>query len=276
VYHIKVNDMAKVKGIFDISGSLGNVSVYTRRGSDTPIMRAKGGASKSLIQKSARFAKLRLHQNEWRGCVIFSQQLNRSFSSFKPMSDHNVAAAMNGLAKRLQKNDTTNAIGERHVNFSAHKGLLLGYAFNRKELFENIVRVSVEVSTDRAGMAATVKIPAIEPSVHLVNRRSYPLYRFVVVVAVLHDMAYNAEAKSYFPKQPDMRPKAKGNCSAWFGAKAAVEAQTIAVAFNASTEPLTDRQTMVVGVGVEFGTFDAFGQPEAVPYSGSARIAAVD
>jgi hypothetical protein len=41
--------MATVKGPIQFSGSISNISFYTRRGSDKVIARSKGGASKEKI-----------------------------------------------------------------------------------------------------------------------------------------------------------------------------------------------------------------------------------
>jgi len=68
--------MAIVKGFLQMTGSIKGMSFYTRVGSDKVIMRTKGGASKYTIKHGQNFAKLRLHQLEWQGCVKFAQSMH--------------------------------------------------------------------------------------------------------------------------------------------------------------------------------------------------------
>jgi len=51
------------------------MSFYTRVGSNKVIMRPRN-ASKYTIKNGQNFAKLRLHQLEWQGCVKFAQSMH--------------------------------------------------------------------------------------------------------------------------------------------------------------------------------------------------------
>ena len=55
-----------------MTGSISNVSFYTRRGSDKMIARSKGGASKEKIKSAPEFEGFRLQQKEWKGCTGFA------------------------------------------------------------------------------------------------------------------------------------------------------------------------------------------------------------
>jgi hypothetical protein len=51
--------MAILKNGLQFTGSVGNLSAYTRRGSDKVIIRTKGGASRDKIKKSPNFKRTR-------------------------------------------------------------------------------------------------------------------------------------------------------------------------------------------------------------------------
>ena len=59
--------MARVNGIFNITGSLQNVSFYTMKGSDKVYARTKGGPSSRRMKVGPEFELLRKHQVEWKG-----------------------------------------------------------------------------------------------------------------------------------------------------------------------------------------------------------------
>ena len=48
--------MARVKQFDVITGSISNLSFYTRKGSDQVFVRTKGGATKSQIKRRPEFA----------------------------------------------------------------------------------------------------------------------------------------------------------------------------------------------------------------------------
>ena len=73
--------MARVNGIFKITGTLQNVSFYTMKGSDKVYARTKGGPTKRRMKVGPEFELLRKHQEEWKGCVLFSQNFSASLGT---------------------------------------------------------------------------------------------------------------------------------------------------------------------------------------------------
>ena len=91
--------MSIIKPPFEITGSIRGISFYKQYGSDKVIMRTKGGATRDKIRKSPKFAKLRLHQAEWKGCVKMSGTICNSLFYVKHLADFNVSSYMNGYSK---------------------------------------------------------------------------------------------------------------------------------------------------------------------------------
>lgn len=148
--------MAIIKPPFEIVGSIRGMSFYKQYGSDKVIMRTKGGASKQKIKNSPKFAKLRLHQTEWGGCVKMSRSICCAMWHVIPLADFNVSAYMNGFAKKLQALDTEKPIGERRPMLSANKYLLDGFQLNRIHSFASILRVAPFWEIKRETMRITV------------------------------------------------------------------------------------------------------------------------
>jgi hypothetical protein len=61
--------------------------------------------------------------------------------------------------------------------------------------------------------------------------------------------------------------------SNWYPANTIVEAQALQLQFGEKDiAELTDKVTVIVSMGIEFGTIGINGQPEAVKYAGSAKV----
>lgn len=96
--------MARVKQFDVITGQIGNVSFYTRKGSTEVFARTKGGASKEKIKRNPEFANVRKNNKEFGGCSKISKQIRLSFYSIRDIADFNLAPALNSIVKNIQKN----------------------------------------------------------------------------------------------------------------------------------------------------------------------------
>ncbi len=101
--------MARVKQFDVITGSIGKVSFYTRKGSTDVFARAKGGASKEKIKRNPEFANVRKNNKEFGGCSKISKQIRLSFYPIRNVADYNLAPALNSVVKNIQKMDEEGA-----------------------------------------------------------------------------------------------------------------------------------------------------------------------
>ena len=76
------------------------MSFYTRVGSDKVIMRPRT-ASKYTIKNGQNFAKLRLHQLEWQGCVKYAQSMQYGIGETYRLADINLTPVWSGMGNKI-------------------------------------------------------------------------------------------------------------------------------------------------------------------------------
>jgi len=157
-----------------MTGSFGNASFYTRRGSDKVIARTKGGPSKEKIKTSPRFGNFRLQQTEWKGCTGFASVLRYAFGGLHRLADYNLTPALNAFAKNLQKTDTENPNGQRSICLSHLRYTLDNFNFNRQYPFNTVFRLMVSSAIDRSEASGTVHIPRIIALNDILNVQKLP------------------------------------------------------------------------------------------------------
>lgn len=268
--------MAIVKGPIVLSGSFGNATFYTRRGSDKVIARTKGGASKEKIKTSPKFAGFRLQQQEWKGCTTFASTLRYAFGGLHRLADYNLTPVLNGLAKNLQKTDTVNEPGKRSICLSGMPYVLENFNFNRQYPFNTVLKVMVSGSIDREQARAVVQIPRINTEVDVLNVQRLPFYRLIVSLGVVSDVQWNDAANEYRPVTPEVHGISEVSTGEWLVAENISAPQTIHIKLDAhNSEQLTQNCTLVLSVAIEFGKVGFTGAPQEVKYAGSGRVLAV-
>jgi hypothetical protein len=265
--------MATVKNLTEIDGRIKNVSFYTMEGSDKIILRSKGGASKYRIKNHPNFAKVRLNNQEWKGCTTLSKNIFNTLSSLFVLADYPVIGTLNGLCKMIQTKDTEGEHGARGIYLSQHKEMLAGFSPNKKRIFEQIISIALNYSIKREAMSAELTIPAINTSYQLVNDRNLSHIQFIVSLGLISDVCIQENETSYVTSNQLLTGTCVVQQSPWFSTAEEIDAQQFELALgDAFIKQLTDNQSLVLGIGLQFGKENVSHQIEAVKHSGSARL----
>jgi hypothetical protein len=265
--------MAIVKGPFQISGSVGELSFYTRRGSDKVIMRTKGGASADKIKRQPQYAAFRNQQKEWSGVTKLASGIRMALGGLHRLADYNITASLNGLVNKMQKANTTAEKGKRPVKLSDYKQAIDGFNLNRNQAFNSVLRVSLNFDIDRDELKATVNIPRINTAIDLVNWQRLPYFRIVVALGTASDMVYNENLNDYLPEVPGLHGASATVNSAWYAANTVVdEQQLVAVMTEKQKGMLSNKVSLMLSIAVEFGTIGIGGEPVEVKYAGSGKV----
>jgi len=263
--------MAQLQDGFSFTGRLGDVTAYVMHGNKKVILRSKGGPSKAKIKKSPEFALTRKNNSEWAGCTQAAQAFRMAILTVKYLADYNISGPLNGIAKMAQKLDLDGVLGERGIYFSQFKALFEGFNLNRNRLFDTVVRVSIIAAIDRKTTSATVTIPALWPTIQLDNAYNYPVYRFVVSLGGVVDVGFNEQAKKYKALDEQTQYVCCKYYSDWKDTKQPKEAEQISLRFD-SVKPITANVSLVLAIGIEFGSQQTDTSVVPVKYSGSAKV----
>ena len=264
--------MAKVKQLDVMTGSIKNLSFYTRQGSDQVYARTKGGASKEKIKNSPAFAAVRKNNKEFGGCSKMSKEIRNTFHALAHVSDYNLSSVLSAIAKTIQKEDTVNPIGERTISLSKYQQCLTGFDFNRNNRFDTLLRIPLSWSIDREMRKAVVRIPSFSGSTALYVRGNYPLFRILISLGDATDMRLNNAKTSYeyvHPKTPHSYRPAN---TEWYSTQATVPQQELTLEIRDETPDFCNQTTLILSIAIEFGTLDALGRPTPVKYGGAGKI----
>ena len=264
--------MARVKQLDVITGSLKNLSFYTRKGSDQVFVRTKGGASKEKIKRSPAFEGLRRVNKEFGGCSKMSKEIRSTFTALAHVADFNLSSVLCSVAKNIQKMDTDHSVGERNLLLSHYRQYLTGFDFNRANRFDSVLRIPLQWNITRDTQTAVVDIPTFACSMGLYLARNYSMFRIAISLGVATDMQLNPQRNGYEHTHPKLTMPYKPATTVWYSTQATIPEQQLKLDISETPSDFCDADTLILSIAIEFGELDAFGNPVAMKYGGAGKI----
>ncbi|MDP4269040.1 MAG: hypothetical protein Q8909_02820 [Bacteroidota bacterium] len=265
--------MAKVRNLMEVEGRIKNLSFYTMEGCDQIIVRTKGGPSKYKVKHDPKFAVVRKNNIEWSGCTQMSKIIFNTLKDLFRLADYPVIGTLNAVCKSIQTQDTESEHGARGLYLTKYGKVLEGFTPNKRRILEQTIQVLPEYTVDRDGMCAQVSFPAIQPEYQLTNVRNLPYFRLIATLGAISDVYLAKNGKSYDSYKGVLPYTRKLQISDWLSTNAPAEPQNFQLKFDdVYKEDFTVNQSLILGIGVEFGKENAIQQIEPVKHSGSARL----
>lgn len=252
------------------TGSFGKMTAYRMRGSDKIVVRKKGGPTKRQVKTSPRFELTRKNNSEFSGAAQAARSIR--FTMTVPvlnLADHNIFPRLTAICSNILQREKVNVRGRRSVLLSEHRKLIEGFSLTRKHPFVNVISNPLDVEIDRETKTAVVHLPRLIKGINLVLPWRYPLYRFALCLGIAEDIIH--DGSSYY--KPERMEIASADTE-WHLNGASFLPQTLELKLK-RTAALTERQSLVLSVGIEMGQPDARDEIQSVPYAGSACILAV-
>lgn len=262
--------MAKLTSILTFSGSLEGLTAYKLEGVEKEVLRRKGGPSREQVRNGSNFTLTRKNNKETAGRSRASGLVLDTFGLLRPVVDQSCAGRLNGLLKVVQEQDTASPYGQRHVLLSRMPGLLEGFALRKVYPLESIIRNPVSCTVDKAALAAVVDVPALIPGVNFLSPGAQPFYRLVAALGIVPDLYYDKKTDHYYPHPDYGIVRAHSALTDWYPVQGGSPATTLRL--QLPEHPGTDAFSLVLTVGVQWGTPAAGGQVELVKKVKSARI----
>lgn len=150
--------MAKQKGIFQVEGTLDEVTFY--RSQDGHMVRKKGGVNGDRIKSDPAFARTRENGVEFKNAAQAGKLMRHAFTTFVSKSaDGRVTSRLVGTMAKIKNLDTTSARGERTVangiGTLEGKAVLQGFNFNKNAVLDSVLLVPYDV--DLANNKVTIQ-----------------------------------------------------------------------------------------------------------------------
>jgi len=268
--------MVKIKGPFQLSGSMGEISFYSMRGSKKVIMRGKGGAKKEKIENSPKFENLRKHQKEFGGCSKFASLARYAFGGLHRVASFNLNPKLNSFGKKLMKLDKVIPIGHRSIKLSEYKEILEGFDFNDVYPINSVLRVIPRWEIDRDQLKAVVTFPRINADINLLNIQKLPFFRLLIAIGTISDLIYDPDKEAYLPLVYDVHGHSSTLTGDWNSTKTILPEQNMTVQMDEQEiAQMTENVTVVLTLAVEFGNVGDSKQPVEVKYAGCGKVIGV-
>lgn len=142
--------MAKVKSLFNVEGTLGEVTFY--KDQDGYKIRTKNGVSKERIMKDPAYARTRENLAEFGNAAKSGKMLRRSIVSLmNDAKDNRVTSRLTQVMNKVKNDDLTSARGERNVATGIltpqGKAWLVGFNFNKRAILESVLQADYTLNT---------------------------------------------------------------------------------------------------------------------------------
>jgi hypothetical protein len=134
--------MAKYKSLFDVQGTLGEVTFY--KGEDGQYVRRKGGVSKNRILNDPNYERTRENLTEFGRAATSGKLIRRAINSLMvDAKDSRVTSRLTKVLNQVKNEDLTSARGQRNVaeGLASPLGIarLKGFNFNAKSGLDSVL-----------------------------------------------------------------------------------------------------------------------------------------
>lgn len=272
--------MARMKQAFDVTGTIGKISIYKVRGSDEPVVRTKGGPTKRMVKTRKSFATTRKNNSEFGGRARMTKQVMEALRPMKYLGDYNLAGPLNSLFIPIQALDTVSEHGQRNIELSKNPGLLNGFNLNRRTPFTTIITNSPEYTLSKESLNATITIPELIPGINFFPQNTFSWYKFIAILGIVEDLFYKDRGYGNKAGNQHVTCYSEVEASDWFNIIPNSPAIELTCDFNESRQSLQkiigrNSYSCLLGIGIAFGAMDR-GQVEMVKYVGGGKILAME
>jgi hypothetical protein len=258
--------MAKLTSLLKYKGSLDELTAYELEGVEGVVVRRKVGPTKKQIHADPRFRNTRKNNKETAGCSRAVGLVLETLGVLRPAVDQSCCGRLNALLKVVQAGDAHGAWGERSVRLSQRRALLEGFNLRKVYPLEGVLRAPLYCTVDRATLRAEVEVPGI----NFFSPGAPPLFRIVAALGAVPDLYYSKELKDYYPSGGFAAVGAQSVLTDWLPVKGGSAATTLSLQLPEG--PGVDDFSLVLTVGVQWGTVGVGGGVESVKKIKSARI----
>jgi len=257
------------------TGKLGDLSAYRMRGCSKIVVRRKGGPNPEELKKGDNYINTRRTMTEFGGCSRMGWHVRMTMNSIRRLSDYNFGSDINSIMRRVQLQDGTGDWGRRNIILSDHARILEGFSTTQEmPRFDSIVRNPPYYTLDRATCSARVDIPELIHSINYFPQNNHASFRITATLGIVPDLFFDVAKKEYLPHTWYNRGAFGVDASTeWCPSQEGMEATTLQLSMDQM--PPEEGWTLVLSIGIEFGSLREGGRIKEVKRFGAAKILAL-
>jgi hypothetical protein len=263
--------MARLKGNITFTGSLGNISAYTRKGSTDIVLRTKGGASAQKIKSAPEFANTRRVNTEFGGASTAAKQIKLAMNGLTHLDHTSFQSRLTSVCSRILKMDADGEFGQRSIFVSNYRQIFEGFNLEMGTPFDSILKHPLKYQINRTAQSASINVPELFPNISLYVPGKFSLFRFIAVLGIVPDMKYQAVYNIYKPVNTSIKLSSASIYTDWLHVSAICNEQTLQIQIQEETG-ISDNDSFLLSIGIEFGIPITSSLIQSVNYAGAAKI----
>lgn len=242
--------MATVRSLFDVSGNIGDVSMYTLAGKK--YIRRATTLSADDIRSRPSFKRTRENMQEFGGAGRFARELRLGLSAVvKRYGDSRLYSRLQKVFTKLLKM-SPGIRGQRPVDLVTHSQFLIGFPLNRGLSLDAVLQSTFVVTPNSTRNGVTLVLPAVNPDADLSIPEGATHYKVLVQVLGISNLVFDTDIMGYVPLNPAMSGAKALVDSGYFSVSVPMAAPLTLLAELPGLPAMTADDSLVALVGVEF------------------------
>ena len=266
--------MARLKGALNFTGSIGNLSAYNSKGIEDTLIRLKGGASREKIKKAREFTNTRKNNAEFGGASTAGKKIKEAIISVTHLDHSRFQNRLNTICRFIINQDPVNDWGKRSFLLSNHRSLLEGFNLGMGTAFDSIIKHPLACTINRSELSATVLVPQLIPKIGLYVPGNFSFFRLIAVMGIVPDLQYDTRFEKYFPINAAIQSKRADIYTDWLSTADISSQQELNIQIEGDCN-MSDQDSVVLAVGVEFGAALSANLIKPVTNAGAAKMVGV-
>lgn len=245
--------MARQKGPLKYIGTIGDIRHFKIKGQNGYFAGMIGGPTAEQIATDPVFARTRENMNEFAGSANAAKAVRVAFSEIvKRLSDSQLTGRLTGIMKTINKEDGSEARGQRAILVSQVPQYLKGVEFNKNVSFSGVFNAPYSITQTPDRTSSNLLVPVFNPRTYIKAPAGATHFRLINAVGVIADYLYNPTSKIYEPSQPDLNQLVNIAYSDYIELANALPADLNVTATLPGAPALTGDVTVLNVVGIEF------------------------
>ncbi|MDP4267381.1 MAG: hypothetical protein Q8880_08100 [Bacteroidota bacterium] len=180
-----------------LKGNVNKINYYTLYGKT--YARKALEISREKYLNSPSYQLTRENNQEMAGCAVVGSAIKVAFSGiYQNMADSLFHSRNIAVLRKICK--LANGVrGERPINISEHRELLLDKEFNKKDEFKSIFNAPIQVTISADRVTSTLTMLPCKPNDYIFVPKNATHFRLVVAAACVSDYQFNETSKVYYP-----------------------------------------------------------------------------
>jgi hypothetical protein len=246
--------MARQESMLKYRGSLDGVRHYKIKGSTGSFAAFIPPISADRIKNGAEFARTRENMNEFGACGVITSSFRAGVAPLlSRMADNRLTSRMTGIMKRINLLDESEARGYRAILVSVKGNLLVKFPFNTSQLLREVSVAPMSFTHAATRQSAMLTVTPFDFAGVVKPSSGATHYRFVNVLSLLSDFAYDATTQRYEAVEGQLNEKSIIAYSAYQEVSVNVVEEIVVIAsLQGVTIPVDAAIACIQSVGIEF------------------------